>query len=107
MGRRRCGRVPAGGGWPRSSFPTSNGAWSTLLHATARRGMPRNTLGGHATGAATGYLSLVVVGLTTAAPALATSVTGARVGAAALSLGLTSGLMVLARVPHPRQVRRR
>jgi CBS domain-containing membrane protein len=32
---------------------------------------------------------------------LATSVTGARVGAAALSLGLTSGAMVWAGVPHP------
>jgi CBS-domain-containing membrane protein len=62
---------------------------------------PRNTLGGHAIGAAAGYLSLVVFGLTDAAPALATSVTGARVGAAALSLGLTSGAMVWARVPHP------
>jgi CBS-domain-containing membrane protein len=62
---------------------------------------PRNTLGGHAIGAAAGYLALVVFGLTDAAPALATSVTGARIGAAALSLGLTSGAMVLARVPHP------
>jgi CBS-domain-containing membrane protein len=62
---------------------------------------PRNTLGGHAIGAAAGYLSLVVFGLTDDAPALATSVTGARVGAAALSLGLTSGVMVWARVPHP------
>jgi CBS domain-containing membrane protein len=43
----------------------------------------------------------VVFGLTDAAPTLATSVTGARVGAAALSLGLTSGAMVWARVPHP------
>jgi CBS-domain-containing membrane protein len=62
---------------------------------------PRNTLGGHAIGAAAGYLSLVVFRLTDAAPALASSVTGARVGAAALSLGLTSGVMVWARVPHP------
>jgi len=62
---------------------------------------PRNTLGGHVIGAAAGYLSLVVFGLTDAAPALASSVTGARVGAAALSLGLTSGAMVWARVPHP------
>ncbi len=62
---------------------------------------PRNTLGGHAIGAAAGYLSLVLFGLTDAAPALATEVTGARVGAAALSLGLTSGAMVWARVPHP------
>ena len=62
---------------------------------------PRNTLGGHAIGAAAGYLALVLFGLTDAAPALATDVTGGRVGAAALSLGLTSGAMIWARVPHP------
>jgi CBS-domain-containing membrane protein len=62
---------------------------------------PRNTFGGHLIGAAAGYLALVVFGLTNDPPALATSVTGARVGAAALSLGLTSGAMVWARVPHP------
>jgi CBS-domain-containing membrane protein len=62
---------------------------------------PRNTLGGHAIGAAAGYLGLVVFGLTNAAPALATSVTAGRIGATALALGLTSGAMVLARVPHP------
>ena len=55
---------------------------------------PRNTLGGHLIGAGAGYLALVVFGLTDDAPALATSVTGARVGAAALSLGLTNGAMV-------------
>jgi CBS-domain-containing membrane protein len=62
---------------------------------------PRNTLGGHLIGAGAGYLALVVFGLTDDPPALATSVTGSRVGAAALSLGLTSGAMVWARVPHP------
>lgn len=62
---------------------------------------PRNTLIGHAIGAGAGYLSLVLFGLTDAPPALATEVTGGRVGAAALSLGLTSGLMVWAKVPHP------
>ncbi len=62
---------------------------------------PRNTLGGHLIGAAAGYLALVTFRLTGAAPALATHVTAARVGAAALSLGLTSGAMVWARVPHP------
>ncbi len=61
--------------------------YTPLLPASS----PRNTLGGHAIGAAAGYFALVVFGLTDAAPALATSVTGARVGAAALSLGLTSG----------------
>jgi CBS-domain-containing membrane protein len=78
--------------------PTAFLLFYTPLLAAA---CPRNTIGGHAIGAAAGYLSLVLFGLTNAAPALATSVTGARVGAAALSLGLTSGLMVLARVPHP------
>ncbi len=62
---------------------------------------PRNTLAGHAIGAAAGYFALVVFGLQHAGPALATEVTASRVGAAALSLGLTSGLMVWARVPHP------
>lgn len=71
--------------------------YTPLLPASS----PRNTLLGHAIGAAAGYLSLVVFGLTDDAPALASSVTGARVGAAALSLGLTSGVMVWARVPHP------
>jgi CBS-domain-containing membrane protein len=71
--------------------------YTPLLPASS----PRNTIGGHAIGAAAGYLALVVFGLTDAPPALATSVTGARIGAAALSLGLTAGAMVWARVPHP------
>lgn len=62
---------------------------------------PRNTLAGHLIGAAAGYLALVVFGLTHDPPALATSVTAARVGAAGLSLGLTAGVMVWAGVPHP------
>jgi CBS-domain-containing membrane protein len=62
---------------------------------------PRNTIWGHAIGAAAGYLSLVVFGLTGDPPALAAGDSGSRVGAAALSLGLTSGAMVWARVPHP------
>ena len=78
--------------------PTAFLLFYTPLVATAS---PRNTLCGHAIGAAAGYLALVLFGLTDAPPALATSVTGARVGAAALSLGLTSGVMVWAKVPHP------
>lgn len=68
---------------------------------TAPAASPRNTICGHAIGASAGYLSLVLFGLTDAAPALATEVSWARVGAAALSLGLTSGVMVWCRVPHP------
>lgn len=62
---------------------------------------PRNTLIGHGIGCAAGYLALVVFGLTTTGPALVDGVDWARVGAAALSLGLTSGVMVWAKAPHP------
>ncbi len=68
---------------------------------TAASAAPRNTIFGHFIGAAAGYLSLVLFDLTDAAPAFETGVSGARIGAAALSLGLTSGLMVWFRVPHP------
>jgi CBS domain-containing membrane protein len=62
---------------------------------------PRNTVMGHTIGVLAGYFSLVVTGLTAAGPALAVGVTWPRVIAAALSLGLTSGLMVLFKSPHP------
>lgn len=62
---------------------------------------PRNAIVGHLIGALAGWASLAAFGLLDVGPALASSVTAARVGAAALSLGLTSGLMVLLRAPHP------
>ena len=68
---------------------------------TAPSASPRNTLIGHAIGAIAGYFSLVVTGLTTTGPALTVGVTWPRVIAAALSLGLTAGLMVLFKSPHP------
>ncbi len=68
---------------------------------TAASAAPRNTFVGHLIGAISGYLALVAFGLTDAAPAFETGVSAARVGAAAVSLGLTSGLMVWLRVPHP------
>src|SRR5579884_2768450 len=68
---------------------------------TAPAASPRNTIIGHAIGVLAGYLSLVITGLTMAGPALAVGVTWPRVLAAALSLGLTAGLMVLLRSPHP------
>ncbi|HLI88748.1 MAG TPA: HPP family protein [Ktedonobacteraceae bacterium] len=68
---------------------------------TAPAASPRNTIVGHAIGVLAGYFSLVVTGLTTAGPALSVGVTWPRVIAAALSLGLTAGLMVLLKSPHP------
>lgn len=68
---------------------------------TAPSASPRNTIIGHAVGALAGYFSLVITGLTGAGPALAIGVTWPRVIAAALSLGLTAGIMVLLKSPHP------
>lgn len=62
---------------------------------------PRNTLCGHAVGVAAAVISLAAFGLSDAGPALSDGMTGARVGAVALSLGLTSGAMVWLKVPHP------
>lgn len=83
-------------------FP-SLGPTAVLLFytPTTPAASPRNTFLGHLVGAAAGYLAVVLFGLTQAEPALATSIAGARVGAAALSLALTSGLMVWLRVIHP------
>lgn len=78
--------------------PTAFLLFYTPLQASAS---PRNTLVGHLVGVAAGYLSLVLFGLTDAGPAVTTGVTAGRVGAAALSLGLTSGAMVLLRAAHP------
>lgn len=62
---------------------------------------PRNAIIGHLIGVIAGYLALVIFGLTENGPAFAEGVTWARVGAAALSLGLTSGFMVWLLAPHP------
>ena len=83
-------------------FP-SLGPTAFLLFYTPRApaASPKNTLIGHFIGAAAGYLALVVFGLTDAGPAFLEGVTGARTGAAALSLGLTAGAMAWAKAPHP------
>lgn len=62
---------------------------------------PRNTLIGHLIGVVAGWVSLQIFGLADQGPALTTGVTASRALAAGLSLGLTAGLMVLARAPHP------
>ncbi len=68
---------------------------------TAPAASPRNALGGHLIGVLAGYLALAVFGITASGPALAEGVHWTNVGAAALSLGLTSGAMVWFKVPHP------
>lgn len=76
-------------------------AFLCFFTPTSAPASPRNTIYGHAIGAAAGWASLWIFGLQHAGPALSVGVTWQRVFAAALSLGLTSGVMVLARAPHP------
>jgi CBS domain-containing membrane protein len=83
-------------------FPSLGPTAFLLFYApTAPASSPRNTLLGHLIGALTGWLSLVVFGLLDAPPALVAGVDWPRVGAAALSLGGTSALMVLLDAVHP------
>ncbi|MBI4499285.1 MAG: HPP family protein [Chloroflexi bacterium] len=76
-------------------------AFLVFYTPTAPAASPRNTICGHLIGALAGWLSLAIFGLTEAPPVLTAGVEWPRVGAAALSLGATAGLMVLFRVPHP------
>jgi CBS domain-containing membrane protein len=62
---------------------------------------PRHTIYGHAIGIVCGYGALWLFGLRDAPPAMATGVSLARVGAAALSLASTGALMILAKAAHP------
>jgi CBS domain-containing membrane protein len=62
---------------------------------------PRHTIYGHAIGIVCGYGALWLFGLHHAPPAMATGVSGARVGAAALSLASTGALMILLKATHP------
>jgi CBS domain-containing membrane protein len=83
-------------------FP-SLGATAFLLFNSPRApaASPRNTLVGHAVGVAAGVTALVAFGLLDAGPSTADMLTGPRVGAAALSLGLTAGVLTWLRMPHP------
>lgn len=62
---------------------------------------PRNTVIGHAIGAAAGWVSLATLGLLDDGPALATGVSWAYVIAASAALALTASLMALLNAPHP------
>jgi len=61
----------------------------------------RNVLGGHAIGIAAGYFALLATGLTTAPAVVEQGLTGTRIVAACLSLGLTAFLLQALRLPHP------
>lgn len=67
----------------------------------AEAASPRNTLLGHLVGVVCGYGALLVFGLLDAGPVIGEGVSAARVGAAAVSLGGTAGLMAWLRIPHP------
>ena len=75
-------------------------AFHYFSRQTAPTASPRNAIIGHLIGIVAGYFSLIVTGLTTAGPAIANGITWPRVIAAALSLGLTAGLMLLFRASH-------
>lgn len=83
-------------------FPSLGATAFILFHVPmAEPASPRNTLCGHFLGATMGLLSLYLFGMQNHPSAFVEGVDAARVGAAALSLGLTGCLMVLFRVPHP------
>ena len=62
---------------------------------------PRNTLIGHGTALIVGALALWALGAFHAPDVLQTGVTATRLAAAVLSLGITQGLLVALRAPHP------
>lgn len=78
--------------------PTAILLFYTPLSPTAS---PRHTLYGHAIGILCGYASLLLVGLHHAPSAIGTTVEPRRIMAAALSLALTAGIMILLKAAHP------
>ncbi|HET6772385.1 MAG TPA: HPP family protein [Acidimicrobiales bacterium] len=78
--------------------PTAFLLFSTPMLASA---CPRNTVEGHLIGVVAGYLSLVLFGLSDNPATIIEGVTAGRVGAAALSLALTSGFMIWLQRAHP------
>lgn len=83
-------------------FPSLGATAFILFYVPlAQPASPRNTLCGHLIGALMGLFALHIFGLQGQASAFMTGVDLPRVGAAALSLGLTSCLMVVLRVAHP------
>lgn len=90
--------------WTRGPFvfPSLGPTAFLLFHRPlANAACPRNALIGHVLAIVVGWLSLAVTGLIDAPPIAEAGVTWPRIVAAALSIGLTSGLMVLWNAPHP------
>lgn len=83
-------------------FP-SLGATAFLIFETpmAEVGTPRNTIIGHAVGVAAGASSLALFGILSAPSVYVSGVTLARVGAIALAVALTGGILRLLRSAHP------
>jgi CBS domain-containing membrane protein len=83
-------------------FP-SLGATAFLIFETpmAEVGTPRNTIIGHSVGVAAGVLSLAFFGLLDAPSVYVSGVTLGRVGAIALAVALTGGVLRLVRSAHP------
>jgi CBS domain-containing membrane protein len=83
-------------------FP-SLGATAFLIFETplAEVGTPRNTIIGHMVGVAAGAASLALFGLLDAPSVYVAGVTLGRVGAIALAVALTGGILRLLRAAHP------
>jgi CBS domain-containing membrane protein len=83
-------------------FP-SLGATAFLCFETplAEVASPRNTLVGHGTAIVAAAASLALFGLLDAPSAYVEGITAARVGAVALSVGLTGGVLRMLRSAHP------
>ncbi len=83
-------------------FPSLGATAFILFYVPmAEPASPRNTIIGHLIGALAGFLALALFGLLDAPSAVANGVGAARVGAAALSLGVCGAFMILLRSPHP------
>ena len=83
-------------------FP-SLGATAFLIFETpmAEVGSPRNTIVGHTVGILAGALSLAIFGLLNAPSLYVSGLTLARVGAMALAVALTGGVLRVIRAAHP------
>jgi CBS domain-containing membrane protein len=83
-------------------FP-SLGATAFLIFETpmAEVGTPRNTIVGHAVGVAAGAFSLWIFGLWGDPSTYVIGVSPARIGAVALSVALTGGVLRVLRSAHP------